>query len=98
MPEKRGSALLAAILAIIICGALIYAFFRVFLNSQENATKKTNIAKECSWRPSEDYGQCDLTLGAYYNGVLCEEINGCGVGKDKLPFLTLGDCEKECVK
>lgn len=94
--SRKGTATVAAILAIIISAALIYAFIKVYLSSEESPIKNTNSVTGCDFKPSEDYGDCDFLLGAYYNGVQCVKAMGCGVGKDRLPFKSLEACQAEC--
>lgn len=50
----------------------------------------------CSWRPTKDYGACEMLLGYYYNGNSCVAAGGCGTYGDVIPFGTLKECAVVC--
>jgi hypothetical protein len=49
----------------------------------------------CDWRPAQDYGACEMILGAYYNGQQCEWLSGCSVDEE-IPFESIVQCQSMC--
>jgi len=53
----------------------------------------------CDWRPDiAKYGQCEKMLGYYYDGERCQPLSGCDLKGDKVPFLSIEECKKQCEK
>jgi hypothetical protein len=52
--------------------------------------------RDCTWRPSRDYGACEMFLGAYFNGENCVGLSGCSSDGD-IPFATGEQCKKYCM-
>jgi hypothetical protein len=55
------------------------------------------VSRDCDWRPTEDYGQCEMAMGYYYDGETCKPVSGCGTS-DLLPFSVDGyyECSITC--
>lgn len=75
---------------------LKYSFEIVDITDKSTFSRGFNVKlnfDKCNWRPTKDYGSCDMVLGLYYNGYRCVSLSGCDTNGDLIPF----DSEDKCV-
>lgn len=99
---KSKAILWIGLIFIVLAGMAIAVYF-VFVQAEDqgNVNVVSNSAKQfitpCNWQPTKDYGLCEMSLGAYFDGEKCVAISGC-TKDDTIPYTTLEDCELDCLQ
>ncbi|GEM_PF-3326754 len=75
---------------------LLIAFILIFLLFYY--AKGKIWENDCKWKPTKDYGNCEMVLpGIYFDGTKCNNIgSGCSLRGDNPPFRTLSQCKMIC--
>jgi len=97
---SKSLSVLIIVVVIIVIGIGAYIYF-MQTEEQGNVNVVSNSAKQfvtpCNWQPTKDYGLCEMSLGAYFDGNECVALSGC-TKDDTIPYTTLEDCKLDCLQ